>query len=121
PALDDTSVAHDHHVVGEFRDHRKIVTDEHESHAVVLLEAPQQCEDRRLHGGVQRRGRLVRNDQLRIVGECDRDHHPLTHAPGEDRKSTRLNSSHVKISYAVFCLKKKKKRKYLHLTLETAP
>src|SRR5436309_8277142 len=28
---------------------------------------------------------------------------------GEDRKSTRLNSSHVKISYAVFCLKKKKR------------
>src|SRR5690606_40940873 len=28
----------------------------------------------------------------------------------EDRKSTRLNSSHVKISYAVFCLKKKKKQ-----------
>src|SRR5690606_40505553 len=28
----------------------------------------------------------------------------------EDRKSTRLNSSHVKISYAVFCLKKKNKR-----------
>src|SRR5690606_41339062 len=29
--------------------------------------------------------------------------------PKQDRKSTRLNSSHVKISYAVFCLKKKKK------------
>src|SRR5690606_40662998 len=29
----------------------------------------------------------------------------------EDRKSTRLNSSHVKISYAVFCLKKKKEKK----------
>src|SRR5690606_5082510 len=29
-------------------------------------------------------------------------------AAGQDRKSTRLNSSHVKISYAVFCLKKKK-------------
>src|SRR5690349_23669250 len=29
-----------------------------------------------------------------------------------DRKSTRLNSSHVEISYAVFCLKKKKKIKY---------
>src|SRR5207302_9251742 len=28
----------------------------------------------------------------------------------KDRKSTRLNSSHVKISYAVFCLKKKKKK-----------
>src|SRR5438874_6583763 len=32
-------------------------------------------------------------------------------APVRDRKSTRLNSSHVEISYAVFCLKKKKKKK----------
>src|SRR6266498_2203775 len=31
--------------------------------------------------------------------------------PPRDRKSTRLNSSHVRISYAVFCLKKKKKKK----------
>src|SRR5262245_66504043 len=31
----------------------------------------------------------------------------------EDRKSTRLNSSHLGISYAVFCLKKKKKKKTL--------
>src|SRR2546430_6151881 len=30
-----------------------------------------------------------------------------------DRKSTRLNSSHSQISYAVFCLKKKKKTKYI--------
>src|SRR3712207_7068564 len=29
-------------------------------------------------------------------------------SPGRDRKSTRLNSSHANISYAVFCLKKKK-------------
>src|SRR5690606_41932552 len=31
--------------------------------------------------------------------------------PAPDRKSTRLNSSHVKISYAVFCLKKKRSKK----------
>src|SRR5205814_8215985 len=31
--------------------------------------------------------------------------------PGVDRKSTRLNSSHLGISYAVFCLKKKKQNK----------
>src|SRR5690606_40852014 len=41
-----------------------------------------------------------------------RAHRPRAHArgggPHGDRKSTRLNSSHVKISYAVFCLKKKK-------------
>src|SRR5690606_42019746 len=36
--------------------------------------------------------------------------HPLPSSPRlVDRKSTRLNSSHVKISYAVFCLKKKNK------------
>src|SRR2546422_3328733 len=33
---------------------------------------------------------------------------------GSDRKSTRLNSSHGYISYAVFCLKKKKKEETLH-------
>src|SRR6266478_9376149 len=33
----------------------------------------------------------------------------------QDRKSTRLNSSHSQISYAVFCLKKKKKKKYIKL------
>src|SRR5258707_5909205 len=33
----------------------------------------------------------------------------LVHTPGQDRKSTRLNSSHANISYAVFCLKKNKK------------
>src|SRR3712207_8442022 len=35
--------------------------------------------------------------------------HLVARLPGEDRKSTRLNSSHANISYAVFCLKKKKK------------
>src|SRR5690606_39813079 len=34
--------------------------------------------------------------------------------PDQDRKSTRLNSSHVKISYAVFCLKKKKTNWTIH-------
>src|SRR3712207_7261739 len=36
---------------------------------------------------------------------------PGAAVPPEDRKSTRLNSSHANISYAVFCLKKKKRRK----------
>src|SRR5438477_9469672 len=38
-----------------------------------------------------------------VVGGVGEDRH-------EDRKSTRLNSSHMSISYAVFCLKKKKKK-----------
>src|SRR2546426_9198715 len=36
---------------------------------------------------------------------------PAPHEASPDRKSTRLNSSHLVISYAVFCLKKKKKKK----------
>src|SRR5690606_42112843 len=39
---------------------------------------------------------------------------------GQDRKSTRLNSSHVKISYAVFCLKKKN-NKHVHSRPLTVP
>src|SRR5690606_22977650 len=42
-------------------------------------------------------------DRIRVIAQAFR--HGLS---VEDRKSTRLNSSHVKISYAVFCLKKKK-------------
>src|SRR5690625_5676241 len=38
----------------------------------------------------------------------------------KDRKSTRLNSSHVAISYAVFCLKKKKKKQNNRCLLEHA-
>src|SRR3989442_4914834 len=52
-------------------------------------------------GAVERRDsghRNVRGARELPVGE------------GGDRKSTRLNSSHVRISYAVFCLKKKNKR-----------
>src|SRR5258708_27826626 len=50
------------------------------------------------------------HEQMRPGGgvDCDR-------AEAEDRKSTRLNSSHQIISYAVFCLKKKK-----HTTILTA-
>src|SRR5436190_7336508 len=38
----------------------------------------------------------------------DQKRHTRQSGAGEDRKSTRLNSSHTVISYAVFCLKKKK-------------
>src|SRR5256885_10313089 len=41
-------------------------------------------------------------------------HAGLAPVDGGDRKSTRLNSSHLVISYAVFCLKKKKKQYNIH-------
>src|SRR3712207_7343348 len=51
-----------------------------------------------------RQGRPRRRDRLQIA----------------DRKSTRLNSSHANISYAVFCLKKKKKQTSRHYTISYA-
>src|SRR5690625_6365813 len=46
--------------------------------------------------------RLTVDDLLRLIGK-------------EDRKSTRLNSSHVAISYAVFCLKKKNNNEHVSI------
>src|SRR2546429_9929924 len=58
---------------------------------------------------------LFRSEHERERGADDPERHGC-HAHGAqddgDRKSTRLNSSHGYISYAVFCLKKKKKKKH---------
>src|SRR6266496_2332927 len=59
-------------------------------------------------------GRNVLPEQLGELALGTRlDEVAISHVDGvkRDRKSTRLNSSHVEISYAVFCLKKKKKKK----------
>src|SRR2546430_4993759 len=59
-----------------------------------------------ISGGGQdaRRGRADRGPPLR---DGPRRHGPALEGLSRDRKSTRLNSSHSQISYAVFCLKKK--------------
>src|SRR5690349_24211724 len=73
--------------------------------------------------------RSDRADRDRLPADRDRGRDRLPHAarpahaherrPAQDRKSTRLNSSHVEISYAVFCLKKKKKKKKKKKTKRT--
>src|SRR5438045_5326924 len=79
----------------------------------------------RRHGGRRLRGRPDAGAG-RAQGEGERDRRNRSRreyarrqcaATGRDRKSTRLNSSHLGISYAVFCLKKKKK-KYKYQTLD---
>src|SRR5688572_32343808 len=47
-------------------------------------------------------------DGLDVRGPGDASRKQIEDGTGRDRKSTRLNSSHSQISYAVFCLKKKK-------------
>src|SRR5438034_1350670 len=62
--------------------------------------APEDGREQIFPHGILRHRREHRHDPIR------------NRAPGaQDRKSTRLNSSHTVISYAVFCLKKKKKKK----------
>src|SRR5690606_42062708 len=54
----------------------------------------------------QRLGVYTSHDYIQILSGLIKDWN-IENISGLDRKSTRLNSSHVKISYAVFCLKKK--------------
>src|SRR5690349_22703408 len=64
-----------------------------------------------------RSGRVM-TPRLTAAFICDHEFLTPTPTPSpsapSDRKSTRLNSSHVEISYAVFCLKKKKKSQVPH-------
>src|SRR5436309_5863241 len=60
-------------------------------------------------------GVLVGLFALSALGLLTVGWHPLAMLRAGDRKSTRLNSSHVKISYAVFCLKKKNERVTNHV------
>ncbi len=47
------------------------------------LLAPQQIEDLRLDGDVQRGGRLVGDQEFRLAGQCDGNGNPLAHAAGQ--------------------------------------
>src|SRR5690348_18504595 len=71
-----------------------------------LFRSGQVSELRRKQGGV-------------VIARGDDDLQPERNELRQDRKSTRLNSSHPSISYAVFCLKKKKKKTIT--TVKTAP
>src|SRR2546426_3057741 len=99
--------------------------DEHHGLPVLLPDAQKLPLQEAPGERVERAERLVHEDDRGLRGERARDRHPLLHPAGKlvdaalgevlesyhpqvDRKSTRLNSSHLVISYAVFCLKKKK-------------
>src|SRR3712207_8841586 len=65
--------------------------------------------DQRPHGDAQ--ARVGQQEQPERADEGQPVPPLLAQRPEQDRKSTRLNSSHANISYAVFCLKKKKQKK----------
>src|SRR5437867_10147272 len=69
--------------------------------------------------GYQRTDGCARSSNLsgrhsKISAASSKTRAPTSQRPTRDRKSTRLNSSHRTISYAVFCLKKKKQKNKKH-------
>src|SRR5690625_6718444 len=64
-----------------------------------------------LEGQCRTAGLEISLGGLDLTAAAEARHHLELSSGRQDRKSTRLNSSHVAISYAVFCLKKKKKNK----------
>ena len=82
-ALHGAAGVHHEHVVGDLGDEAEIVRDQDDRGAELGLQAPHQVDDLRLHGDVERRRRLVRDQQLRIQRQRHRDHRPLPHAARE--------------------------------------
>src|SRR2546430_13354645 len=81
-----------------------------------ILEVEREFGDAMTRNDAEAIGRFLSDDWIIIDpngGIIDKSHFLAVIKSGAlDRKSTRLNSSHSQISYAVFCLKKKKKHKH---------
>ncbi len=83
--LADLAVAHHDDVVGDLAHHGQIVGDEQHRHLVLLLQRGDEVEDLLLDRHVERRRRLVGDQQLGLAGDRHRDHHPLLLAAGHLR------------------------------------
>ena len=81
--LDDLAGVHHRDVVGGLGDDAHVVGDDDHRHARARSRSSSsRSRMPRLHGDVERRRRLVRDQELRVAGERDRDHHALPHAAG---------------------------------------
>ena len=81
-ALDDPTAVHHIQLLAGPADHSQVVGDQHQPDAPGLPQVGQHPEHLRLDRDVQRRGRLVRQDQRRLGGQRDRDADPLPHPAG---------------------------------------
>ena len=81
--LDDPPEVHDGDAVGDVLDDRQVVGDEHERDAELALEVADEVQDLGLHEHVERRHRLVGDDQVGPERERRRNRHPLALAARE--------------------------------------
>jgi len=81
--LDDASAVHHGHPVGDRRGDAEVVGDQEHGHAELPPQRVEQLQDFRLRGDVERRGRLVRDQQPRLGGERHREERALLHAAAQ--------------------------------------
>jgi hypothetical protein len=81
--LDDLARIHDGHAVRHLVDHAEVVGDEQHRRARLGGQIAQQLQDLRADGGVERRGRLVGDQELRPHRHGHGDHHALLESAGE--------------------------------------
>ena len=81
--LDDAAEIHHADPARHVADHGEVVADEEIGQAELVLQVAHQIEDLRLHGDVERRGRLVADDELGLGGERARDRDALALAAGK--------------------------------------
>ncbi len=79
-ALDDTAVIHHDDLFGDIGNDAEIVRDDEDRHVEFALQVAHQLEDLRLDGDVERRGRLVGDEQRRLADQRHGDHRALTQA-----------------------------------------
>jgi hypothetical protein len=80
PPLHDPSGVHHRHLVREPGERRQVVGDQQHGHVALRREPGEQLEDLRLHGHVEGRGGLVREQEPWRAGQGHGDRHPLAHA-----------------------------------------
>ena len=81
--LDDPAGVHDDDAVADLPHDGDVVADEEQRRVLLALHLLEEGQDLRLDGDVERRGRLVRDDQPRGAHQAHADHGPLAHAAGE--------------------------------------
>ncbi|SCB34453.1 hypothetical protein GA0061099_1005182 [Bradyrhizobium yuanmingense] len=81
--LDDAAGIHHRDAVAILRDDAEVVADQHHGHAELAADRGEQLQDLCLNGGIERSGRLVRDQEIGIPGQRHRDHDALDLAAGE--------------------------------------
>ena len=81
--LDLAAGVHHDDALRRLGDHAEVVRDQHDRGAGRSFSSQHQVQDLRLDRDVERRGRLVGDQHLRVAGERHRDHHALAHAAGK--------------------------------------